>query len=133
MKSRLPYVREWLRKAQADRIAAKRAFQDSRRIPDQAEIACFHAQQCAEKYLKAVLAMAGKLPPKIHDLIALAGQIKRAGFNLTRLEDSLRHLNGYAVEIRYPGYRATRAEARLVLRKMEEVAVMCGKIFVVPS
>lgn len=36
---------------------------------------CFHAQQCAEKYLKAVLAEAGLPVVKTHDLTALLDQV----------------------------------------------------------
>ena len=36
-----------------------------------AQMACFHAQQAAEKYLKALLVRAGHAFPKTHDLRAL--------------------------------------------------------------
>ncbi len=115
------FAREWVRKAEADRKAAHRALQDSRKDPDQAEIACFHAQQCAEKYLKALLADAGSPIPRIHDLRALSRLLKARRFPATRLEERLRALNQYAVEVRYPGNSATPAEARRAIRSMEEV------------
>lgn len=36
-------------------------------------IACFHAEQAAEKALKALLVVAGIDPPRAHDLELLAG------------------------------------------------------------
>lgn len=128
MKNKPISVHDWIRKAEADRKAAHRALGDSKKYPDQAEIACFHAQQCAEKYLKALLEMAGKRIAKIHDLMTLSGHIKAAGFDMTRLDESLRYLNGYAVEVRYPGSCATPAEARLATQKMEKIVSACASI-----
>ena len=56
---------EWIKKAESDRRVAHKI------VKSEPEIACFHAQQCAEKYLKAILAKEGGQVPKIHDLLAL--------------------------------------------------------------
>ncbi|MFC1522081.1 HEPN domain-containing protein [Elusimicrobiota bacterium] len=123
------YAREWVRKAEADRVAAKRALKDSRKRKDQAEIACFHAQQCVEKYLKALLSWHGYATPKIHDLLALAQTLKKAKYPVTRAEKDLRMLNQYAVEIRYPGSSATPAQAGQAVRAMEKtVHLVSSKI-----
>lgn len=37
--------------------------------------ACFHAQQCAEKYMKAVLDEHGQTIDRVHDLSALLGKL----------------------------------------------------------
>jgi len=116
------YVQEWTRKAEADRLAAKRALEDSRQAKDQAEIACFHAQQCVEKFLKALLVLNGRHVPRIHDLLALARLLSKFNFPISKLEKSLRSLNQYAVEIRYPGYFAAVAEARKAVSAMEKIA-----------
>lgn len=113
------YAREWVLKAEADRRAAERALADCRRRKDQAEIACFHAQQCAEKYLKAVLAQRGQIVPRVHDLLALARKLKAFGFPAASAQRHLRRLNQYAVEIRYPGRSAVIAEAEQALAAME--------------
>lgn len=39
------------------------------------DAACFHAQQCAEKYVKARLCEADAVFGKIHDLVALLEQL----------------------------------------------------------
>lgn len=44
------WVREWLQKAKADSRAMHLVMEDDDPLTD---IACFHAQQCAEKSLKA--------------------------------------------------------------------------------
>lgn len=115
------YAREWIRKAEADRKAAVRALTDSRRSKDQAEIACFHAQQCAEKYLKAALACGNKPIPRIHDLLALAHLLRRFHFPTVTLRKDLQLLNQYGVEIRYPGSSATILEARKAVAAMKRI------------
>lgn len=115
------YAAEWSRKAEADRAAAKRAFQDSRKRADQAEIACFHAQQCAEKYLKALIALSGAEVPRLHDLLALARLAKKLRVT-PRFQNDLRSLNHYAVEIRYPGATSTVKEAAHAISAMERAA-----------
>lgn len=116
------YAQEWRRKAEADRAAAKWALREARRRKDQAEIACFHAEQCAEKYLKALLAQNRESVPRTHDLWGLAKKLERFGFPASSLETQLRRLNLYAVEIRYPGASATLAEAAGAVESMERVA-----------
>jgi HEPN domain-containing protein len=48
---------------------------------------CFHAQQCAEKYLKALLLQAGSEPPKTHDLRLLLQRLPADLAILFRMED----------------------------------------------
>lgn len=121
------YAAEWVRKAEADRRAARRALQDSRRHADQAEIACYHTQQCAEKYLKSLLAALGRPIPRVHDLPALVRLIGRSPVSAARLRDDLLLLNQFGVEIRYPGATATPAEARKAVRSMERIVSACRK------
>ncbi len=62
----------------------------------------FHAQQCGEKYLKALLVFHRIDFPKIHDLTELYALLPTA----LRLPIEPRHLerlNPYAIEGRYPG------------------------------
>jgi len=122
------YIKEWVRKAEADRLAAGRALRDAKRWKSQAEIACFHAQQCVEKYLKALLTFCGKPAPRTHDLLALAKTLEDCKIPVGAMEDGLRELNRYAVEIRYPGETATVRDAAEAVRHMEKAAVFAAKI-----
>jgi HEPN domain-containing protein len=65
------------------------------------DTACFHAQQAAEKYLKAVLALRGYAIPKTHDLEELAQSAVRLepSLQLTGLE--LGELTSHGVDSRY--------------------------------
>ena len=73
--------------------------------------ACFHAQQCVEKLMKAVLAYASVEYPKTHDLEKLARLM--AGPYPLRTWDyhELGRLTKAAVDLRYPGNNATKEDA----------------------
>lgn len=116
------YALEWIRKAENDRIAAERALKDSKKRCGQAEIACFHTEQCVQKYLKAFLAKKKCFVPKTHDLIKLKKQCDKAtGSFLSLFENDLRFLNEYSVDIRYPGATAEPEEARKAVRCMKKI------------
>lgn len=61
-----PITREWISKAEGDWTSSVILFR-SRKHPNY-DGACFHTQQCAEKYLKARLEEAGITFGKTHDL-----------------------------------------------------------------
>lgn len=125
---------EWIKKAKADRIAALRALQDARHGEDQAEIACFHAQQCVEKYMKAILAVSGQPVPRTHDLRSVELTIrKNCNLNMKRLLPCLRRLNQYAVEIRYPGATATVKDAVSAISAMGKLIEFFSKTNLFPA
>ena len=62
-------LKEWIAKAEGDFATATRELAATEQ-PNY-DAVCFHAQQCAEKYLKALLIASGVTPPKIHDLAQL--------------------------------------------------------------
>ncbi|MGP8214559.1 MAG: HEPN domain-containing protein [Bacteroidia bacterium] len=91
------YILKWYEKADHDIRNAKLVLSYEPLILD---TACFHCQQCIEKYLKAYLYYKGEKIPKIHDLTKLRKSCAKydAGFDLIDFKD----LNAYAVEVRYP-------------------------------
>ena len=74
--------------------------------------ACFHAQQCAEKYMKALLVVKGKRFPMIHDLVTINNLLQRAGINMEVSENNLALLSSYAVRARYSGERPEMEDAK---------------------
>ena len=64
-------------------------------------VACFHAQQAAEKALKAVMCLNGLEFRRTHDLEALAGMLKDVDVMPPVNEHDLRCLTPYAIEFRY--------------------------------
>ena len=69
---------------------------------------CFHAQQCAEKYLKARLCETDVPFRKVHDLVALLGSALEVEPTWERHREDLAYLSAFAVGVRYPGESADR-------------------------
>jgi HEPN domain-containing protein len=82
--------------------------------------AVFHAQQCAEKYLKALLVAQGQVFPKTHDLAALSDLCSQNDLIIPVDQDALQRLTAYAVQVRYPGEAPTVEEARKALKSAHE-------------
>jgi HEPN domain-containing protein len=105
-------VKEWMTKAEGDFQTAGREFQAE---PPNYDAVCFHAQQCIEKYMKALLIESRQVPPKVHDLVVLAAMIKQVRPTWDWPVEALRLLSRAAVIYRYPGESAEREEAEAVL------------------
>ncbi len=105
-----PAVAEWVSKAEGDFPTAGRELR-ARKSPNY-DAFCFHAQQCAEKYLKAVLQENGKRIPKIHFLLELLAMILKFDGSFEFLKSALEVLEEYAVRFRYPGHFAEKDEAQ---------------------
>jgi HEPN domain-containing protein len=100
-KSKADLVRGWLEKARRD---FNTAVNQLNVVEPFADIVCFHAQQAAEKYLKAYLVWQEVEFPRTHaleDLVLLAAQ-KDPEFLV--LKDEAASLTPYAVETRYPEF-----------------------------
>ncbi len=74
--------------------------------------ACFHSQQCAEKYLKALLVAKDVEFPKTHDIPMLDTLCNRHGILTGFDKSTLARLSEHAVHTRYPGTDLTPAEAK---------------------
>ena len=89
----------WLQKAQSDLRAIEILIKDSDFPPD---IVCYHAQQTAEKALKALLTACGVPFPKTHDLVLL-NRLLPSAIDVGLKPQALAELSYFAVESRYPG------------------------------
>ncbi len=101
---------EWLRRARSDLTVADLA-DDERLAP---EILAFHAQQAAEKALKACLVLRQIDFPRTHSIGLLVGLCRSAGFDFPESLGEAVTLTRYAVASRYPGDEdvPTRQDAR---------------------
>lgn len=108
-----PLTREWITKAEEDFAVAEREMR-ARKSPAFGAI-CFHAQQCAEKYLKARLCESGKTVTRTHDLPMLLRELASIDPSLVLLDPAARVLVDFAVRYRYPGASASRTTARTAL------------------
>ena len=90
----------------------------------------FHAQQAAEKLIKALLSQLQIEFARTHDLIELGGLLKRSGVNLPLSNATLSDLYHYAVVYRYDHLlqvqgldRAESIENLRVLRSFVEARI----------
>lgn len=112
----LDLAKRWLQKALGDLRVAEATL----KLPDKQcpfDAVCFHAQQCAEKSLKAYLTFRGIPFPKSHDLGRLL-HLCAATPSLVRELSGVRRLTDYAMEVRYPGPEEPilRSEANQAVR-----------------
>jgi len=98
--------------AEEDLIMAKSALRRSKALTTPS---CFHSQQCAEKYLKAILVSRDIEFPKTHDLLILDALCVSAGIFTGFTKEELGRLAGYAVHTCYPGNQPTPDEAQEAL------------------
>ena len=90
--------REWLCKAEKDLALAKHSLELG-----YYDFASFHAQQCAEKALKAFLVARGRPIKRTHDIGELIILCSDVDSDFTRLfNEDVDLLTAYAVEARYP-------------------------------
>lgn len=96
-----PEVRElterWLRDAQDDLNAAE----ELKGSGSPARISCFHAQQAAEKAIKAAFVIQQADFPYTHDLVQLADALPPE-WTVSASSADLADLSRWAVEFRYP-------------------------------
>jgi HEPN domain-containing protein len=114
-------VEEWLRHARSD-LAVARMVDDDQIAP---EILAFHAQQAAEKALKALLVQRQVEFPRLHVIGSLLNLCQEAGYEgIELLADSVT-LTRYAVVTRYPGEEepVSRQDAHQAFELAEKVLV----------
>ena len=115
-------TREWVVKAEDDYGAAAEMARLKDHYNDQD---CFHCQQSAEKYLKALLEELRVSIEKTHDLEKFLGTILPYHPSLRSLRRGLRFLTNFSVSIRYPGERAKKRQAIAALRWAGKVRDAC--------
>ncbi len=97
MKEKADLVRGWLRKADSDLTALNLALD----AEDALDTACLHAQQAAEKVLKAYLVVYSTEFPYTHNLSKLLILCGELDPEFDSLEDEAKYLTPFAVELRY--------------------------------
>ena len=89
----------WFTKAEADLQAAELLLNAANPLLD---IVCYHAQQCAEKYLKGYL-VARSIPFKfVHELAYLTRLCVEQEPEFSEIIDIASELQDYATGVRYP-------------------------------
>ena len=115
----------WVARAEEDYIVARTVL---RRKKPLTYSGCFHAQQCAEKYLKAILVAKNQNFSKTHDLLLLISLCEQAGVIIPIDPRRLNTLSDYSIRVRYPGEDPTPTEAKEAVDISQEVRRFVKKI-----
>ncbi|MBI5701422.1 HEPN domain-containing protein [Candidatus Saganbacteria bacterium] len=86
------------------------------------DMICYHAQQAAEKTLKAFLIYKSELAPKTHDLVELVNLCIKQDKDFLSLKELIEVLNKYYIESKYPPdnpiiYSKDEAKSAIALAK----------------
>ncbi len=114
----------WVEKAEEDFVLARSAL---RRKKPLITGACFHAQQCAEKYMKALLVSKKAGFPMTHDLLLLNNLCSGAGIFLEIDPKLLNTLTDFAVRTRYPGEEPTLDDAKEAIETTKLIRTVAKK------
>jgi HEPN domain-containing protein len=111
---------EWLEHAESDLLLASLAAAHEQVKP---ELACFHAEQAAEKAIKALLIFNKLHFPLSHDLDVLIGVVRDNGVKVPGAVSQVGDLTPYAVETRYPfvGKKLSAAKVKAALSLARKV------------
>lgn len=90
---------KWFAKAENDLLSIANNLNANQTPVDSC---CFHAQQAAEKYLKAFLIAKNVSFPKTHDLVGLIELCKIVNSGFDAIKDAALRLTDYAIAPRYP-------------------------------
>jgi HEPN domain-containing protein/predicted nucleotidyltransferase len=109
----------WLRYAEEDLMTAQRMVEGRGWAP---RIACFHAQQAAEKALKAVLVVQD-IPLQDTQNLELLRDLVPDALRASRIEGNLNRLSEWAIVARYPGAQpdATHSDAETAIATAGEI------------
>jgi len=116
-KNKRDIVSSWIKKADRDLEVSKRELKLSNPYTD---IICFHAQQAAEKYMKAYLIWLDIEFQKTHDIEDLVILASKKDSSILELKDSGAELSSFAVEIRYPEFEEPSIEDTITTVKIAE-------------
>lgn len=114
----LKVLRRWLRYA-AENLRTAEVLLEEDGVP---RISCFHAQQSAEKSIKAIFVFLQVDFPFTHDLDRLRDLLPE-GWAIKRAFPDPEVLSGWAIEPRYPGdvVEATLNDARTAVEQARSV------------
>jgi len=101
----------WLIKADHDLLSAQKLAEGDSPILD---TAVYHAQQCAEKALKAYLAYKQQPVQRTHDVALLVELCCAFDENFKALLDDAKELTPYSTAFRYPDLMADPEESDVI-------------------
>jgi len=117
-----------LKKAKVDLRAAKNLYDDISRGDTELdyEVVLFHLHQCAEKFMKSLLALHEIDFPKVHDLELLADILSEKDIPTGLDIEILTELSDYAVEGRYAFIHEDIKEVDNYIKMLDKVLTDFG-------
>jgi len=100
MKNKFDWIKEWINKGDKDLKVAETFLNDV----NMGDVVCFHAQQAAEKYLKAYLNWLEIEYPKTHLLEKLIELASLKDKDILKLKEDSAKLSPFAIQGRYPEF-----------------------------
>lgn len=122
-----PEPRRWFEKAEEDLVMARRAMDPTNPLP---AMACYHAQQCAEKHLKGFLAFRNVPFRFVHDLVYLTQLCMEIEPDFSELLSAAEILGEYGTRTRYPIEEEAEPDedaAQEAIRLAKQVTAFVGK------
>lgn len=113
------------KKAEKDYLVVKNEINSDKPVYD---AICFHAQQCIEKYLKALINEYGLVIPKIHDLDTLLNICKPVALELEIYKKEINDLSTFSIAFRYPGEDASKGDSEYSVNIMYRLRRIIRKI-----
>jgi len=123
-------VRGWLLRASEDLRAGRHDLTAS---PPLLNDVAFHAQQCAEKAMKAYLVHREQPFRKTHNLTELGGAVARLEPSLAELMRSASLMTEFAWRFRYPGELATVSQEDALRALDTAESVLVAVVSVLPA
>ena len=120
--------RAWFEKADQDLEMARRALGPEKPLPG---MACYHAQQCAEKYLKGYLIAQSISFRFVHDLVYLTQLCAAQELVFEELMSAAEILGEYGVTMRYPMEDSEEPDiesAREAIELAEQVVALVRRV-----
>ena len=119
-----------LNKAEHDLVAARATLSTGQAL----DMVCFHAQQAAEKSLKALLALHDVEYPWRHDLAELLDLARSYAPQIGGLEERIILLTPFAVEVRYDEeFEPSFDEAMVALQTATQIHALVAQIIQHPD
>jgi HEPN domain-containing protein len=124
-------TQEWVDKAEYDFASARRELR-ARKDPNY-DAACFHAQECAAKYIKAKLQEENIYFSAARNLESLLTLILPIEPQWLGLQADFRVLQPYKIDIRYPGMKADKPIAKQAVQLCTKVRSVVRSSLGLPS
>jgi len=117
------FTKEWLKASRDDLLTIEEIIDN----PHLTHIVAFHAQQCVEKAMKAIIEENEIDIPKIHKLLKL---YEKVSFSLNGLDEEVMSLlDGLYIESRYPGDMGLLPHGKPTTNDVKEFYTFANSVF----